>query len=68
MSAHAYGAGASMPLARNHFVHSHGSSWSDTHDIGSFGLRQVADQPETRYRCEGRVQESTGANIRSCST
>ena len=38
------------------------------HDIGSFRSVQAADHADTRNRCEGSVQESTGANIASCST
>jgi hypothetical protein len=36
--------------------------------IGFFGSLQDADHAETRNRCDGRVHESAGANIRSCST
>jgi hypothetical protein len=36
--------------------------------IGSFGSVQDADHADTRNRCAGSVQESVGANIRSCRT
>ena len=38
------------------------------HEKASFGSVHRADHPETRDRCAGSVQESVGANIRSCNT
>jgi hypothetical protein len=43
-----------------------GNFWSDEHDMGSSRSVQVADHAEIRNRCAGSVQESVGANMRSC--
>ena len=42
-------------------------SRSVVHVKASVGSVHRADHPETRNRCAGRVQESVGANIASCS-
>ncbi len=63
MSAHPYGRGA--PSAGAHLLPGHRRS--DRQVMASLGFAQVADHAETRYRWEGRVQESDGANIRSCN-
>ena len=62
MSAQAYG--ASCPAGTSH--HFSGSPLVQLMPSG--GSVHVATHPDTRARCEGRVQESTGANIRSWST
>ena len=36
--------------------------------LSGFVLAQRADQPLTRYRWDGRDQESTGSNMWSCRT
>ena len=36
--------------------------------IGSFGVEQVADQPETIERWDGRLHERTDSNMWSCRT
>src|SRR5437667_283444 len=35
---------------------------------GSLGLMQVADHPDTMYRCDGRLQLSTDSNMWSWRT
>ena len=69
MSAQTYGRG--LPSAGTQNLPSSaalnpGNFWSERHCIGS-RLWHVADHPDTRYRCAGSVQESLGANMRSCN-
>jgi len=40
---------------------------AEWHAIG-LAFWQVADHPETMYRCAGRLQDATGSNMRSCRT
>ena len=64
MSVHAY-TGASPYCQRTSFPLRLTSLWQL---MGSATSSHTADQADIRNRCEGSVQESTGANRWSCST
>src|SRR5512144_2710193 len=69
IGAQMYGRGApstAFQVIPGHCVWNFGSPWkasSDRQLSGSLRSGQNADQPDIMYRCDGRVHESTGANM-----